>query len=152
MLTHGSMEGSRDREHVSPSREHCLAVKELYCQREWAVLEGSASAQSGLFRSATGSSRPSSLLPNCQALPSLHADPDICTHVPFTGTRPKLHRSAELLHFCSAEQTPAGVHMSGPVRYSSPTRARFSIPPPWLDTKPGSNQALECWTWLDNRP
>ncbi|CAF89668.1 unnamed protein product, partial [Tetraodon nigroviridis] len=68
-------------------REHCLAVKELYCQREWAVLEGSASAQSGLFRSATGSSRPSSLLPNCQALPSLHADPDICTHVPFTDIK-----------------------------------------------------------------
>ncbi|TMS08539.1 Muscle, skeletal receptor tyrosine protein kinase [Larimichthys crocea] len=64
-------------------REHCLAVKELYCHKEWLVLEGSSSVQPGIFSSATGSHTPSSLLPNCQALPSLHTDPDACTHVPF---------------------------------------------------------------------
>ncbi|XP_062334499.1 muscle, skeletal receptor tyrosine-protein kinase [Osmerus eperlanus] len=52
-------------------REHCLAVKELFCQKEWLLLEGGA--HTGL--------RPP--LPNCQALPSLHADPAACTHVPF---------------------------------------------------------------------
>ncbi|KAM8827419.1 muscle, skeletal receptor tyrosine-protein kinase [Spinachia spinachia] len=64
-------------------REHCLAVKELYCHKEWLVLEGSSSVQSGFFRSAAGSHGPTSILPNCQALPSLHTDPDACTHVPF---------------------------------------------------------------------
>ncbi|TKS84256.1 Muscle, skeletal receptor tyrosine protein kinase [Collichthys lucidus] len=77
-------------------REHCLAVKELYCHKEWLVLEGSSSVQPGIFSSATGSHRPSSLLPNCQALPSLHTDPDACTHVPFVGkisiTDPHQHR------------------------------------------------------------
>lgn len=67
------------------NREHCLAVKELYCHKEWLVLEGSSSVQPGIFSSATGSHTPSSLLPNCQALPSLHTDPDACTHVPFVG-------------------------------------------------------------------
>ncbi|XP_039635762.1 muscle, skeletal receptor tyrosine-protein kinase isoform X2 [Perca fluviatilis] len=64
-------------------REHCLAVKELYCHKEWLVLEGSSSVQPGFFSSVPGSHTPSSLLPNCQALPSLHTDPDACTHVPF---------------------------------------------------------------------
>lgn len=53
-------------------REHCLAVKELYCHKEWLTLEGSAA----------GTTATSSLLPGCQALPSLHSDPDACTHVP----------------------------------------------------------------------
>ncbi|XP_070845552.1 muscle, skeletal receptor tyrosine-protein kinase [Chaetodon trifascialis] len=68
-------------------REHCLAVKELYCHKEWLVLEGSSSVQPGLFSSATGSQTPGSLLPNCQALPSLHTDPDACTHVPFVDIK-----------------------------------------------------------------
>uniref|UniRef100_A0A3Q0QQG3 receptor protein-tyrosine kinase n=1 Tax=Amphilophus citrinellus TaxID=61819 RepID=A0A3Q0QQG3_AMPCI len=68
-------------------REHCLAVKELYCHKEWLVIEGSFSVQSGLFSSVTGSQAPISLLPNCQALPSLLADPDGCTYVPFAEKR-----------------------------------------------------------------
>ncbi|XP_074547050.1 muscle, skeletal receptor tyrosine-protein kinase [Halichoeres trimaculatus] len=64
-------------------REHCQAVKELYCHKEWLVLESSSSVHPGLFSSVTGSHTPHSLLPNCQALPSLHTDPDACTHVPF---------------------------------------------------------------------
>lgn len=127
--------GSREREHTSPSREHCLAVKELYCQREWAVLEGSAPARSGLFHSATGSSSPSSLLPNCQAFPSVHADPDTCTHVPFLGTTSQLHASARLHHCRAAEGTGA------PVQSQSRIQAGFYIPPPWWDTKPGLNQS-----------
>ncbi|XP_073334480.1 muscle, skeletal receptor tyrosine-protein kinase [Pagrus major] len=68
-------------------REHCLAVKELYCHKEWLVLEGSSSVQPGLFSSVPGSHSPTSLLPNCQALPSLGADPDACTHVPFVDIK-----------------------------------------------------------------
>uniref|UniRef100_A0A3B4XPT7 receptor protein-tyrosine kinase n=1 Tax=Seriola lalandi dorsalis TaxID=1841481 RepID=A0A3B4XPT7_SERLL len=66
-------------------REHCLAVRELYCHKEWLVLESTSSVQPGLFSSVTGSHTSSSLLPNCQALPSLRTDPDACTHVPFVG-------------------------------------------------------------------
>uniref|UniRef100_A0A3B4FTN7 receptor protein-tyrosine kinase n=1 Tax=Pundamilia nyererei TaxID=303518 RepID=A0A3B4FTN7_9CICH len=64
-------------------REHCLAVKELYCHKAWLILEGSSSVQSGLFSSLTGSQAPVSLLPKCQTLPSLYTDPDGCTYVPF---------------------------------------------------------------------
>lgn len=76
-------------------------MQELYCRREWAVLAGSASAQSGLLRSVTGSGGTGSLLPNCQALPSLQAGPDTCTHAPLAGTSDKRaslgpHRSLSL--------------------------------------------------------
>ncbi|XP_034458946.1 muscle, skeletal receptor tyrosine-protein kinase [Hippoglossus hippoglossus] len=64
-------------------REHCLAVKELYCHKDWLVLESSILFQSGHFSSVIGPHTPSSLLPKCQALPSLHSDPEACTHVPF---------------------------------------------------------------------
>uniref|UniRef100_A0A3Q2VJ57 receptor protein-tyrosine kinase n=1 Tax=Haplochromis burtoni TaxID=8153 RepID=A0A3Q2VJ57_HAPBU len=65
------------------NREHCLAVKELYCHKAWLIIEGSSSVQSGLFSSLTGSQAPVSLLPKCQTLPSLYTDPDGCTYVPF---------------------------------------------------------------------
>ncbi|XP_049459626.1 muscle, skeletal receptor tyrosine-protein kinase [Epinephelus fuscoguttatus] len=68
-------------------REHCLAVKELYCHKEWLVLESSSSVQPDIFSSVTGSHTPTSLLPNCQALPSLRTDPDACTHVPFVDVK-----------------------------------------------------------------
>ncbi|XP_054612206.1 muscle, skeletal receptor tyrosine-protein kinase [Dunckerocampus dactyliophorus] len=68
-------------------REHCLAVKELYCHKEWLMLEGSMSVRPGLFGSVTDSHAPSLLLPKCQALPSLHSDPDACTHVPFVDIK-----------------------------------------------------------------
>lgn len=68
------MRGGVTRDAV-PTREHCLAVKELYCHKEWLTLEGSAA----------GTTAPSSPLPGCQALPSLHSDPDGCTHVPLVG-------------------------------------------------------------------
>ncbi|KAM6902973.1 LOW QUALITY PROTEIN: muscle, skeletal receptor tyrosine-protein kinase [Xenentodon cancila] len=64
-------------------REHCMAVKELYCHKEWLVLENSVAVQRGLLGSVMGSHTSSSLLPNCQVLPNLHADPDACTHIPF---------------------------------------------------------------------
>ncbi|KAM4719708.1 muscle, skeletal receptor tyrosine-protein kinase [Anableps anableps] len=64
-------------------REHCLAVKELYCHKEWLTLEGTNSVQAELLSSVTGSRTFTSLLPNCQALPSLRTDPYGCTYIPF---------------------------------------------------------------------
>uniref|UniRef100_A0A8C5DBM7 receptor protein-tyrosine kinase n=1 Tax=Gouania willdenowi TaxID=441366 RepID=A0A8C5DBM7_GOUWI len=64
-------------------REHCLAVKELYCHKEWFALDSSSSVQPGPFSAVAGPHASTSLLPNCQALPSLHSDPDACTYVPF---------------------------------------------------------------------
>ncbi|XP_017265890.1 muscle, skeletal receptor tyrosine-protein kinase isoform X2 [Kryptolebias marmoratus] len=64
-------------------REHCLAVKELYCHKEWLVLQGTGSVQAGLLSPLTGSHSSISLLPNCQTLPSVHTDPSACTHIPF---------------------------------------------------------------------
>ncbi|XP_061732998.1 muscle, skeletal receptor tyrosine-protein kinase [Nerophis ophidion] len=71
-------------------REHCLAVKELYCHKEWLILEGSLSVQPGLFGSVPDSHSPTLLLPKCQTLPSLHSDPDACTRVPFVDIRTDL--------------------------------------------------------------
>ncbi|XP_037548589.1 muscle, skeletal receptor tyrosine-protein kinase [Nematolebias whitei] len=64
-------------------REHCLAVKELYCYKEWLVLEGTGTIQAGFLNPITGSHTSSSLLPNCQSLPSVRTDPSACTHIPF---------------------------------------------------------------------
>ncbi|XP_069370096.1 muscle, skeletal receptor tyrosine-protein kinase [Paralichthys olivaceus] len=68
-------------------REHCLAVKELYCHKEWLVLESSILFQPSIFSSVIGPNAPSSLLPKCQALPSLRSDPEACTHVPFVDIK-----------------------------------------------------------------
>lgn len=108
----------------SPPREHCLAVEELYCQRDWLVLEASASAQ-------TGSSSPGSLLPDCQGLPSLHDDPETCTHVPFVGRTSKLHHSG--LHHSGSG---AGQHVR-----SSPALRVFS-----------PTSLVGCKTWLESGP
>ncbi|XP_014196034.1 muscle, skeletal receptor tyrosine-protein kinase [Haplochromis burtoni] len=75
---------------VAEWREHCLAVKELYCHKAWLIIEGSSSVQSGLFSSLTGSQAPVSLLPKCQTLPSLYTDPDGCTYVPFADIKKDL--------------------------------------------------------------
>ncbi|CAL1569816.1 unnamed protein product [Knipowitschia caucasica] len=68
-------------------REHCLAVKELYCHKEWMILESATSVQSGLYGPLSGPVSPSLHLPNCLTLPSLHADPGACTHVPFVDIK-----------------------------------------------------------------
>ncbi|XP_062268195.1 muscle, skeletal receptor tyrosine-protein kinase [Platichthys flesus] len=68
-------------------REHCMAVKELYCHKEWSVLESSILFQPGHFSSGIGPHTPSSLLPKCQALPSLRSDPEACTYVPFVDIK-----------------------------------------------------------------
>uniref|UniRef100_A0A3P9INC1 receptor protein-tyrosine kinase n=1 Tax=Oryzias latipes TaxID=8090 RepID=A0A3P9INC1_ORYLA len=84
-------------------REHCLAVKELYCYKEWLLLEGSQSVQPELFDTVLGSH----YLPKCQALPSLHADPDACTHVPFLVIKPESTRQNPHLPPTTSVSSPA---------------------------------------------
>uniref|UniRef100_A0A8C1VFE4 receptor protein-tyrosine kinase n=1 Tax=Cyprinus carpio TaxID=7962 RepID=A0A8C1VFE4_CYPCA len=56
-------------------REHCLAVKELYCYKEWRSAE--ERSHQGFPNSIT--------LPECTSLPSQQADPSSCTAVPYTA-------------------------------------------------------------------
>ncbi|GCC29613.1 hypothetical protein chiPu_0008056 [Chiloscyllium punctatum] len=55
-------------------REHCLAVKELYCYKEWLSME--EHSRKGIYSASLK-------LPDCDRLPSLHQDPDACTKVSF---------------------------------------------------------------------
>ncbi|XP_038660065.1 muscle, skeletal receptor tyrosine-protein kinase isoform X2 [Scyliorhinus canicula] len=55
-------------------REHCLAVKELYCYKEWLSMEDNS--RKGIHSSHL-------TLPDCHRLPSLHQDPGACTKVSF---------------------------------------------------------------------
>ncbi|XP_064163579.1 muscle, skeletal receptor tyrosine-protein kinase [Anguilla rostrata] len=57
-------------------REHCLAVKHLYCQREWASMEDRFTG--GFY--SPGMRIP---LPDCMLLPSRQTAPSLCTAVPF---------------------------------------------------------------------
>ncbi|XP_054034254.1 muscle, skeletal receptor tyrosine-protein kinase isoform X3 [Dryobates pubescens] len=62
---------------VSEWRENCLAVKDLYCFKEWLAME--ENSQKGIYK-------PGLMLltlPECNRLPSLHQDPNACTHIPF---------------------------------------------------------------------
>ncbi|EGW02023.1 Muscle, skeletal receptor tyrosine protein kinase [Cricetulus griseus] len=58
-------------------REYCLAVKELFCAKEWLAMEGKT--HRGLFSSGMH------LLPvpDCSKLPSMHRDPMSCTRLPY---------------------------------------------------------------------
>ncbi|XP_032874052.1 muscle, skeletal receptor tyrosine-protein kinase isoform X2 [Amblyraja radiata] len=55
-------------------REHCLAVKELYCYKEWLSMEDNSRKRA--YSAGLN-------LPDCQRLPSIHHDPDACTRVSF---------------------------------------------------------------------
>ncbi|XP_069779050.1 muscle, skeletal receptor tyrosine-protein kinase [Narcine bancroftii] len=55
-------------------REHCLAVKELYCYKEWITMEDNS--RIGVYSAGLS-------LPDCQRLPSIHHDPEACTRVSF---------------------------------------------------------------------
>ncbi|KAK7896386.1 hypothetical protein WMY93_021711 [Mugilogobius chulae] len=68
-------------------REHCLAVKELFCHKEWLIVESAVSVQPGLYGSLSRPVSPALHLPNCLVLPSLQDDPDACTHVPFADIK-----------------------------------------------------------------
>ncbi|XP_034520139.1 muscle, skeletal receptor tyrosine-protein kinase isoform X2 [Ailuropoda melanoleuca] len=63
-------------------REYCLAVKELFCAREW--LEMEEKAHRGLYRSGTYLLS----VPDCNKLPSRHWDPMTCTSLPYLAFPP----------------------------------------------------------------
>ncbi|XP_059111758.1 muscle, skeletal receptor tyrosine-protein kinase isoform X4 [Peromyscus eremicus] len=71
-------------------REYCLAVKELFCAKEWLVMEGKT--HRGLYSSGMH------LLPvpDCSKLPSMHRDPMACTRLsylafpPMTSSKPSV--------------------------------------------------------------
>ncbi|XP_021055489.1 muscle, skeletal receptor tyrosine-protein kinase isoform X6 [Mus pahari] len=73
---------------IAEWREYCLAVKELFCAKEWQAMEGKI--HRGLYRSGMH------LLPvpECSKLPSMHRDPTACTRLPYlafpsiTSSRP----------------------------------------------------------------
>ncbi|XP_037229824.1 muscle, skeletal receptor tyrosine-protein kinase isoform X3 [Falco rusticolus] len=58
-------------------RENCLAVKDLYCFKEWLSME--ENSQKGIYKPGLMLLN----LPECNRLPSLHQDPSTCTHIPF---------------------------------------------------------------------
>ncbi|XP_054142412.1 muscle, skeletal receptor tyrosine-protein kinase isoform X5 [Melozone crissalis] len=62
---------------ISEWRENCLAVKDLYCFKEWLSME--ENSQKGIYK-------PGLMLltlPECNRLPSLHQNPSSCTRIPF---------------------------------------------------------------------
>ncbi|XP_055647034.1 muscle, skeletal receptor tyrosine-protein kinase isoform X4 [Falco peregrinus] len=58
-------------------RENCLAVKDLYCFKEWLSME--ENSQKGIYKPGLMLLN----LPECNRLPSLHQDPSTCTRIPF---------------------------------------------------------------------
>ncbi|KAJ8347169.1 hypothetical protein SKAU_G00285700 [Synaphobranchus kaupii] len=61
-------------------REHCLAVKHLYCHTEWVSMEDS-------FTKGFYSSGPRMPFPDCMLLPSRQTAPSLCTAVPFVDIK-----------------------------------------------------------------
>lgn len=64
-------------------REHCLAVKDLYCYKEWLSMEDNS--RKGIYTSGLRLS-----LPDCNHLPSMQKNLSTCTGVPFIGTQETL--------------------------------------------------------------
>lgn len=62
-------------------REYCVAVKELFCAREWLAME--EKTLGGLFRFGMQLL----LEPDCSKLPSMHWDPKACTRLPYLGNK-----------------------------------------------------------------
>ncbi|XP_025782225.1 muscle, skeletal receptor tyrosine-protein kinase isoform X2 [Puma concolor] len=67
---------------IAEWREYCLAVKELFCAKEWLAME--EKTHRGLYRSGMH------LLPvpECTKLPSMHWDPTACTRLPYLAFPP----------------------------------------------------------------
>ncbi|KAM6169145.1 muscle, skeletal receptor tyrosine-protein kinase isoform 2-T2 [Rhynchocyon petersi] len=63
-------------------REYCLAVKELFCAKEWLAIE--EKTQRGLYRSEMHLLS----VPECSKLPSMHWDPMACTRLPYLAFPP----------------------------------------------------------------
>uniref|UniRef100_A0A2K5CEF5 receptor protein-tyrosine kinase n=1 Tax=Aotus nancymaae TaxID=37293 RepID=A0A2K5CEF5_AOTNA len=62
-------------------REYCLAVKELFCAKEWLAME--EKTHRGLYRSEMHLLS----VPECSKLPSMHWDPMACARLPHLGNK-----------------------------------------------------------------
>uniref|UniRef100_A0A2K5JHJ6 receptor protein-tyrosine kinase n=1 Tax=Colobus angolensis palliatus TaxID=336983 RepID=A0A2K5JHJ6_COLAP len=62
-------------------REYCLAVKELFCAKEWLAME--EKTHRGLYRSEMHLL----MVPECSKLPSMHWDPTACARLPHLGNK-----------------------------------------------------------------
>ncbi|KAM5186511.1 muscle, skeletal receptor tyrosine-protein kinase isoform 5-T5 [Callospermophilus lateralis] len=67
---------------ISEWREYCLAVKELFCAKEWLMME--EKTHRGLYRSGMHLLS----VPDCSKLPSMHWDPKACTRLPYLAFPP----------------------------------------------------------------
>ncbi|KAM6169149.1 muscle, skeletal receptor tyrosine-protein kinase isoform 6-T6 [Rhynchocyon petersi] len=67
---------------ITEWREYCLAVKELFCAKEWLAIE--EKTQRGLYRSEMHLLS----VPECSKLPSMHWDPMACTRLPYLAFPP----------------------------------------------------------------
>ncbi|XP_007449845.1 PREDICTED: muscle, skeletal receptor tyrosine-protein kinase isoform X5 [Lipotes vexillifer] len=67
---------------IAEWREYCLAVKELFCAKEWLAVE--EKTHRGLYRSGIHLLS----MPDCNKLPSMHWDPMACTRLPYLAFPP----------------------------------------------------------------
>uniref|UniRef100_A0A2K6G7M5 receptor protein-tyrosine kinase n=1 Tax=Propithecus coquereli TaxID=379532 RepID=A0A2K6G7M5_PROCO len=65
-------------------REYCLAVKELFCAKEWLAME--EKTHRGLYRSGMHLLS----VPECSKLPSMHWDPTACSRLPYLAFPPMM--------------------------------------------------------------
>ncbi|KAF6327704.1 muscle associated receptor tyrosine kinase [Rhinolophus ferrumequinum] len=63
-------------------REYCLAVKELFCVKEWLAME--EKNRRAIYRSGMHVLS----MPDCSTLPSMHRDPLACTRLPYLAFPP----------------------------------------------------------------
>uniref|UniRef100_A0A8C9DIN0 receptor protein-tyrosine kinase n=1 Tax=Prolemur simus TaxID=1328070 RepID=A0A8C9DIN0_PROSS len=69
---------------ISEWREYCLAVKELFCAKEWLAME--EKTHRGLYRSGMHLLS----VPECSKLPSMHWDPTACSRLPYLAFPPMM--------------------------------------------------------------
>ncbi|XP_074251265.1 muscle, skeletal receptor tyrosine-protein kinase isoform X3 [Saimiri boliviensis] len=67
---------------IAEWREYCLAVKELFCAKEWLAME--EKTHRGLYRSEMHLLS----VPDCSKLPSMHWDPMACARLPHLAFPP----------------------------------------------------------------
>ncbi|XP_006733543.1 muscle, skeletal receptor tyrosine-protein kinase isoform X6 [Leptonychotes weddellii] len=67
---------------IAEWREYCLAVKELFCAKEWLAME--EKTHRGLYISGMHLLS----VPDCNKLPSMHWDPMACTRLPYLAFPP----------------------------------------------------------------
>ncbi|KAG8508565.1 Muscle, skeletal receptor tyrosine-protein kinase [Galemys pyrenaicus] len=110
-------------------REYCLAVKELFCAKEWLAME--EKTHRGLHRSGIHLLS----LPECSKLPSMHWDPTACTRLPYLD-----YKKENLTTFPPMTSSKPSVDI--PNLPSSSSSSSFSVSPTYSMTHP--SQSVSC--------